>query len=313
MKSQLQTVFFLFIFSVRASAQPAAVKINPATGLPDNGSPSQRIDPATGLPQSNLYDELRKARALMKQGQYEDSLGAITNYFEQSRFDPDQAGSRLFSIMDWGELGRRYPRVKQALLELRDTDSQKLLSGEGDFIYFAEVNVINQDLGNAEASYTLFKAIERLDPRLAGQCYAFVEDQLVQKGEYETCRKYLGDPVSDFQSDLKVYHIEMENQVRVMGIRQKTQQQMQEFYRQHPNIPHYTPPDNSQMFEKMAKDRFVAKVRQLIEILVGIGDKAEAEKIQKMGLDVLDDPRLETAVADAGEKIIQNGRGASRP
>jgi hypothetical protein len=281
------------------SPQP---QINPATGLPDGGKATP-IDPATGLPQSDLYDEWQKAKKLMNQGQYEDSLQAFTNYFEQSRFDQSQAGQRLFSLIDWTELGRRYPKAKQALLDLRDTDAQKLLDGEGDFGLFAEVNCINGDLGNGEASYTLFKAIEQRNPQLAGQCFTLVEDQFVAKGEYETCRKYMGDPESGFQSDCTRYRMEMENQARMEKINQGIQKQMQEFNRQHPNLP--SPSDNSQRMEKMAKDYFVGKVREHIEILVATGDKADAEKIQKQALAVLDDPRLETAVADADAKFIQ--------
>jgi type II secretory pathway pseudopilin PulG len=276
------------------------IRINPATGLPENSTNSS----ATGLP--NLTDALQKAQDLMNQGQYEDSLQAITNYFELSRFDPSQAGSRLFAINDWIELGRRYPKAKQALLELRDTDTQKLLDGEGDFVLFGEVKVINQNLlGNDEACYTLFKAIERRDAHLAGQCYLFVEDQLVAKGEYQTCRKYMGDPEFRLENACNTYHIEVENQARMEKIRQRTMQQIQENDRQHgwTNVPAFTPLDNSKMLEKMTRDRFVGQVRGLIEILVGTRDKADAEKIQRESLAVLDDPRLESAMDDAEENI----------
>ncbi len=211
------------------------------------------------MQQSDFSDEWHKAKILMNQGQYEDSLDAFTNYFERSRFDPGQAGARLFSIGDWIELGRRYPEAKQALLELRDADAHKLLNDDGDFIYFAEVNVINQGLGKDEATFTLFKAIEQRNPRLAGQCFPFVVDQLLQNGEYETCRKYMGDPESGFQSDCNLYHMEMEQQARMAEMTQEAQQHMQEFYRQHPNLPANLLPDNSQRLEKMAKDRFVTK------------------------------------------------------
>ena len=324
MKTHLPIALFLFIFFVvAASAQPAidpatglpsngkAPQINPATGLPDNGKATS-IDPATGLMKSDLSNEWQKAKKLMDQGQYEDSLQAFTNYFEQSRYDQGQAGMRLFSLIDWADLGRRYPPAKQALLELRDTDAQKLLDGEGDFNYFAEVSCINADLGHGEASYTLFKAIEQRDPNQAGQYYTFVEDQLVAKGEYQTCRKYMGDPEAGFQSDCDRYRMEMDNQARMEKIQQRTQQQMQEFYRQHPNLP--IPSDNSQRMEKMTKDHFVGKVREHIEILVATGDQADAKKIQKEALAVLDDPRLETAVDDADTKIIQqiNTSGAAQ-
>jgi len=339
MKTRLQTAFFLFIlFAMTASAQhinpttglpddgagPAidpvtglpnngkAPQINPVTGLPDDGKAAQ-IDPATGLPQSDLYDEWQKAKRLMNQGQYEDSLQAFTNYFEQSRFDQGQAGQRLFSLIDWTELGRRYPKAKQALLDLCDTDAQKLLDGEGDFNYFAEVNCIDGDLGHGEAAYTLFKAIEPRDSQLAGQCYVFGEDQLVQHCEYEACRKYMGDPESGFQSDCDRYRMEMDNQASMDKIHQQMLQHIRELNRQHPDAPAYTPPDSSQRMEKMSKDHFVGKVQEHIEILVATGDKADAEKIQKEALAVLDDPRLETAVDDADAKIIQQvNSGAAR-
>ncbi|HTV39971.1 MAG TPA: hypothetical protein VMF08_05315 [Candidatus Sulfotelmatobacter sp.] len=303
MKTPLHIAFLLFIFTVVALAQQTGVKINPATGLPDDGSPLPKIDPATGLPHSDLSDEWQKAKALMTLGQYQDSLNAFTNYFERSRFDQGQAGGRLFAVGDWMELGRRYPKAKQALLDLRDSDAKELLSGDGDFIYFAEVNLINQELGKDEATYKLFKAIEQLDPHLAGQCYGLIEDQLAQRGEYATCRKYMGDPESGFQSDCDRYHMEMDNQARMAEMRKKVQQRMQEFYREHPEIP--PPQDYSQRNEKMVKDRFVGGVRQLILILVGTGDKAEAETIQKEAVAFLDDPRLETAVDDAKAKVAK--------
>lgn len=305
MKTQLPITLLLFIVSVVASAQQTGVKINPATGLPDDGTPLPKIDPATGLRHSESYDEWQKAKALMTLGQYEDSLNAFRNYFERSRFDQDQAGMRLFSIMDWVELGRRYPKARKALIELRDNDANELLSGDGDFIYFGEVQVINFDLDHGETSNTcaLFKTIEQRDPQLAGQCYAFVEDQLVQRGEYATCRKYMGDPESGFQNDCDRYHMDMENQARMAEMQKKAQERMQEFYREHPDIP--PPPDYSQRNEEMVKGRFVGRVRTEIEILVGTGDIDEAEKIQKEALAVLDDPRLESAVDDAKAKVAK--------
>lgn len=241
----------------------------------------------------------------MNQGQYEDSLNAFTNYFEQSRFDQGQQGLRFSSLGDWYELGRRYHKAKAALLELRDADTQKLLSDDGDFIYFAEVNVINQRLGKDEATYALFKAIEKSNPQLAGQCFGLVVDQLIQKGEYKTCRKYMGDPETDFQNNCDEYHMEMENQARTVQIHQQAEQIREEFYRQHPNSHRFPLPDTSKRTERMFKDRFVNKVRQLVEILVATGDEADAQKIQKESLAILADSRLESAVDDAKAKVAQ--------
>lgn len=312
MKTKLQTTMFLFIFSLVASS---AQKINPATGLPDDGSPQPKIDPATGLPKtsSDLQKHLQDAEILMNQGQYNDALTNLVWYFNHSQFDQSQTGIRLSSALnDWVELGRRYPRAKQALLDIKDADTKQFLGGGGYFDLFTELNAINQYLGDDNATLAVFKSIENRDPQLAGECYFVVESQLVQKGEYETCRKYMGDPEFRFQSAYNLYHMGVENQNRTAEMHQKTMQQIQEINRQHgwTNLPAVTLPDNSQMFQKMTQDRFVGQVRQLIEILVGTGDKAAAEKIQREALAVLDDPRLETAVDDADARVIQQIHGA---
>jgi len=63
------------------------------------------------------------------------------------------------------------------------------------------------------------------------------------------------------------------------------------------------------MMKKSAEDRFVGSVRQLIEILVGTGHKAEAEKIRAQAVLVLDDTRLKSSVSDAEQKIEKsNGK-----
>jgi hypothetical protein len=57
------------------------------------------------------------------------------------------------------------------------------------------------------------------------------------------------------------------------------------------------------MMKKSSEDRFVGQTRQLIEILVGTGHKADAEEIRNQAVAILDDPRLKSAVSDAAEKI----------
>ena len=53
------------------------------------------------------------------------------------------------------------------------------------------------------------------------------------------------------------------------------------------------------------EDRFVGQTRQLIEILIGTGHKADAEKIRDQAVAVLDDERLKSAVTDAEKRIQQ--------
>jgi hypothetical protein len=65
----------------------------------------------------------------------------------------------------------------------------------------------------------------------------------------------------------------------------------------------WSPPDTSAMMKKSGEDRFVGQTCQLIEILVGTGHQADAEKICDQAVAILDDPRLRSAISDAVEKI----------
>ena len=58
--------------------------------------------------------------------------------------------------------------------------------------------------------------------------------------------------------------------------------------------------------KKYAEDRFVSQTCQLIEILVGVGRKADAEKIRDQAVAVLDDARLKSAVSDAEARVRKN-------
>jgi hypothetical protein len=66
------------------------------------------------------------------------------------------------------------------------------------------------------------------------------------------------------------------------------------------------PPDTTARMKKWAEDRFVGGTVELIEILVGVGRKAEAEKIRDQAVAVLDDARLKSAVSDAEARVRKN-------
>lgn len=61
----------------------------------------------------------------------------------------------------------------------------------------------------------------------------------------------------------------------------------------------FSPPDPTQAFN----NHFIQQVRQLVEILVGTGRIAEAEKIQTEAMALLDEPKLRSAVSDASQKV----------
>jgi tRNA A-37 threonylcarbamoyl transferase component Bud32 len=256
---------------------------------------------------------LDEAKSLMTQGKYEDALQRHIWYHNHAlEYDPGQSGVRLsFALSDWMELGRRYPKAKQALIEIRDRDVQKFSAGEGGFELFQEIASINREFGSEDATYALFKATEQRDPKLAQSCYFVVEDLLVQKGEYETCRKYMGDPQFRFDSTRISFESELDSQKRMAEIRQMTARQMGQMRgTNRQTIPQ--PPDSSAMMKKSAEDRFVGTVRRYIEILVATGNKTDAEKIRDEALATLDDPRLKSAVDDAEQKVQQKSEQSQK-
>ena len=247
----------------------------------------------------DLQKILDEAKNLMSQGRYEESLQRHLWHFNHaSEFgDSYQSVVRLTSgLSDWEELGRRYPKAKQALIELRDTRTREIAGGGGYSEMFREVQAINHELQDDDATWALFKTIYEQDPKLAHQSYFYAEDLLVSKGDYELCLACIGNP----QARFKFYLDSLERQ-------RESQQRMDEMRKQFPT-PGYVPPDRG----RMATNNFVGDVRKLVEILVGAGRQTEAEKIQVQASSVLDDARLKSAVSDAVEKV-QKIKTSPRP
>ena len=211
-----------------------------------------------------------EADNLMKQGRYEEALQRHLWYFNHALVCGESDAVRLsFGLSGWGELARRYPKAREALMEVRDRDAQTFSSGGGYSDLFSEVHSINRELRDDEATVALFKSFRQKDPALAGQCYFYAEALLAGQGEYVLCSSYINNPQARFQTIRECWDVE------------KNRKEMQEH----------------------AVNRFVKSTRQLIEILVGAGRKAEAEKIRAEAVALLDDARLKSALSDAEEKV----------
>jgi hypothetical protein len=87
-------------------------------------------------------------------------------------------------------------------------------------------------------------------------------------------------------------------------------QREQQFRQAHPSpagVP--GPLDRTREADK----RFVGNVTQLIDILVGAGHKADAEKIRDQAVALLDDARLKSAVSDAEKRNQQRSLRTGNP
>jgi Tfp pilus assembly protein PilF len=293
--------------------------LDPATGLPasvgsapmaTNGEPAAMAETWSPAPdeRTNLQAILNEANDLMDRGHYEESLQRHIWYFnhEMEFGDAYQKVVRVTSALsDWVELGRRYPRAKEALIDFRDRDTRQLVEGKGFSGLFDDVAAINGALQAQDATYALFKTIREQDPQLAGQCYFELEGLLVAKGEYQFCYDHMGNPQIRFESMRRGYDIQVAHEKRMAETQQRLRQSVQEMNQKNgrTNAPAYLPLDFSGQMIKNSADFFTGQVRQLIEILVATGHQADAEKIRDQALAVLDDDRLRSAISDAEETI----------
>jgi serine/threonine protein kinase/photosystem II stability/assembly factor-like uncharacterized protein len=250
----------------------------------------------------DLQKILQEAQDLKSQGRYEESLQRLIWYHNHSIFVPGQAGVRnSFALSYWVELGRCYPKAREALVETRDQDTQVFAAGRGDFALFMEVSSINNYLEDDEATYALFQSIRQQDKALAQQCYPLVQGQLIQRGEYDECLSYLGDPQTAFDHIHQDWERMKNWEDQQAASRTQRVAQLDAMARTNGLFAKGPVPFLPEL-PKFADNHFVDQTRQLIEILVGCGNKAEAEKICGQAIAVLNNPRLQSAVGDAEKK-----------
>jgi hypothetical protein len=271
------------------------------------GDSAETWSPAPGE-KPNLQKILQSAKSLTDEGRYEEALQRYLWYFEHSRTNDSQQGVRLsFTLSDWIDLGRLYPNARQALIEIRDGDVQKFSEGRGNFKLFMEVQSISHYLGDDNAAYSLFKQIEQRDKPLAQQCFRVMEDLLLEHGDYQKCLDYIGDPQTTFEK-IRVEHERMKHFEEQSAARNEEQRKrFQEMAKTNPAFAHPFPE-----LPKFADENFVKQMRQLIEILIATGHKADAEKIRDEAVAVLNDPWLKSAVDDMEGKF-QNPKTSAEP
>ena len=276
----------------------------------------------------------QEAKELTDTGQYEEALKRYVWYWNHAQeYHFGSSGVRLINVLpDWIELGRRYPPAKQALVEIRDRQTQDFAEGKGYFTLFMEIQNENQYLQEDDATLNLFKSLRDQDAALATQCFASVKNLLVNKHEYTLYMDYVPDAqaafvgirqewqqMKQFENSMAQSRGDMQNGIEEARKRiEDTKKQMEETRKRmedvaaklregHPQIPAppgyaFTPPAPP----KTADNNFVNQTRLLIEALIGTEQKPEAEKIQAQAVALLPDERLKSAVTDAEKRIAQN-------
>ena len=105
---------------------------NARSGPPQPASQPKEWSPPVAPGQKPDPDKIRaEANALRTKGKYSAALDRYLWYWNHAlEYEPGLSAVRLsFLLSDWVELGQRYPKARQALLDIRTRDTQMLLDG----------------------------------------------------------------------------------------------------------------------------------------------------------------------------------------
>lgn len=216
--------------------------------------------------------DLDNIRALTAAGQYQQALEKHLWFHEESKSSAGMAGVRLsFAISAWIELGQKYPPAIQALTRIRDNDREVLLSGNGGFGNFHDLSAINSGLGDDENTLQLFLLLDKKFPGQAKAYYIVAENLLIRNKQYHICAKYIGDPIIKFEG--------LRHSRELNLSLAKTNSEMSDAF-----------------FLEFADKNYIEGVITLIEVLVAINKRAEAEEVQQRAMSYFTNERIENAL-----------------
>ncbi len=219
---------------------------------------------------------LNEAQTLASQGKYEEALEKHLWFYENAlKHDPAMGGiRRSFALSYWVELGHRYPKAREALVAIRDKNTEAIREGRGFVDLFHDVASINGYLEEEEKTVELFKTLDEKHHRLAERCYIVAEKDLTARREYTLCASYIPDASERFDRIKEMREVQLK-------MDKGKQLPMKDY----------------------AEKSFVEVTCRLIEILVGAGRKEDAESVRERALAVRDDRKLRDAI----EEVFRGG------
>ena len=229
-----------------------------------------------------LSSDLSQAAHLIAKGNgpsdYDQALEKLLWFQDHSKGVDEQRGVRVsFSISYWHELGLKYPKAMDALLARRDHDQVLLLATGADAETFSEFAAINAELKQEERTYDLFQTLHEKFPKRARAAFSDFrfKELLVAHRNYTVFREYGYDGRKQFSQLRSIRKIELDQK------------------------------DASANLRNIADRSFEEGVRETIEVLLAIGQRPEAEEIQKEALSDLDTDPIRSAISDAEVRIGQ--------
>jgi hypothetical protein len=221
------------------------------------------------LPYGDPQDALQKAVELTQKGRYEEALQIHLWFHENAlRIEPALVGVRAsFALSYWVELGKKYPKAMDALREIRDKGLKELEGSSDDSRLLMDVVSINRYLDEPKVTVELLKKLHSERPQFAASVGSFIQDVLVEEGEYKLARKFMRDPVKALESA-------------------KARRTL---------YNDYLGEDRTDL-RQIHDDMFAREVAPIIKILANTGDIDLARKIQREALKVVDHEEIRKAM-----------------
>jgi serine/threonine protein kinase len=274
-------------------------------------------------PPSDISQIRNEIKTLMDEKSYEEALQRQIWYFNHALEYGESDPVRLsFGMMNWGELAEKYPKARQALVELRDQDTQEFKAAKkyspGDkgtpeaspgfaearsrFFLFNELSALNRTLNDDRGNKELINLLVSTDPKLAQHMGYKVRDNgfdtLLKQSTNSLDSGNIGNGQAAFKAIRQQWESQRKWEVHATHALERPSGSASNSTTQavRPLLPAPSGPP------KAADRMFVDQARVLVEILVTNGHQADAVKIEDQALALLDDPWLKSAVRDAQAK-----------
>jgi hypothetical protein len=223
----------------------------------------------------DALERYRRAQEAAHDGRHEEALREYRWFHDHAlEAQPSLYGVRLsFALSAWLDLAKAYPKALDALKDIRDRKTRRLVDGEGDRELFHDVESINEHLGDFRATYELFLQLRANNPTLAEECAGLAMPAIVNAKDYGLARELVGDPAGKIRKWSSVLNQDIADLAK-------------------------EPPR-----EAPVQDAYVhiyaERVGLLLTVLNGVGEHAHANSIRQVALASVESAAVREAVADA--------------
>ncbi len=200
---------------------------------------------------------LREARDLTDSGAYAEALERHRWFHENSvtHMASLYGVRRSFALRSWARLGDLYPPARAALEHIRNAKATALRDGARNRELFDDVEAINATIGQIEQTRDLFVYIAERDREFAQKCFRSALPALVQGRDFASARSFISSP------------------------RETLDQSVNQLNENIQDLPVPETESSARLKEAYIKI-YVEDVLQLLEVLKGVGEVGESERLR---------------------------------